>query len=315
MSCTPLLAMGLIMLTFKAMIASKKLMRRFSFLFFLIILQYALANGQVCQGSLGDPIVNITFGAGPNPGTPLSSSVTAYSYVGNDCPGDGFYSIRNRTSSCFSNSWFTLNKDHTGDLNGYFMLVNASYSPSVFYVDTIRGLCPSTNYEFAAWIVNVSTNRSSCGPPYIQPNLTFRIEKLDGTLLKSYQTGEIFPNGGLWQQYGAFFQTPNTVSDLVFKIYNNAPGGCGNDLALDDITFRACGPQLTTLVVNGPSTLLTACVGVSAKYQFTSKISPAFLLPFYQWQQRTTNGVWQVIFGANGDTLVQNLPAPSPAGT
>jgi len=67
----------------------------------------------------------------------------------------------------------------------------------------------------------------------------FQIEGTDGTVLNSYSTGNI-PNlsAPSWQQFGFFFATPVGVSDIVLKIINNSPGGCGNDLALDDITFR-----------------------------------------------------------------------------
>src|SRR5262245_61123915 len=88
---------------------------------------------QLCTVSLGDPIVNITFGAGGNPGLPLAAAATGYQFVTNDCPNDGFYTIRNGTSTCFGNSWHTLNADHTGEANGYFMLVNASFTPGAFY--------------------------------------------------------------------------------------------------------------------------------------------------------------------------------------
>ena len=44
---------------------------------------------QVCTGSLGDPVINETFGSGGNPGPQLGSSVTNYSYYSNDCPNDG----------------------------------------------------------------------------------------------------------------------------------------------------------------------------------------------------------------------------------
>src|SRR5689334_5692514 len=104
------------------------------FLFFFLFLFSGKA--QLCSGSLGDPIVNITFGAGPNPGAPLSSAATNYLYTATDCPNDGSYTVRNSTANCFSNSWHTLTSDHTGNPNGYFMVVNASYQPSSFYVDT-----------------------------------------------------------------------------------------------------------------------------------------------------------------------------------
>jgi len=47
-----------------------------------------------------------------------------------------------------------LATDHTGDPNGYFMLINASFQQGVFYLDTVKGLC-TDYYEFAAWIANV----------------------------------------------------------------------------------------------------------------------------------------------------------------
>src|SRR5215212_10718062 len=124
---------------------------------------------QLCTGSLGDPIVNITFGAGTNPGSSLTAAATNYIYVSGDCPNDGFYTVRNSTASCFSNTWISAFSDHTGDPNGYFMLVNASFNPGAFYVDTVDVLCNNTTYEFAAWIMNVLGN-NSCSPA-IQPNL------------------------------------------------------------------------------------------------------------------------------------------------
>src|SRR5215203_5999299 len=176
-------------------------------LFFVGLVLFCSANGQLCQGSLGDPIVNITFGSGNNPGPSLAAASTNYSFKSGDCPDDGYYSIVNRTSSCFSNSWHSLNSDHTGNPNGYFMLVNASFEPGAFYVDTVDVLCNNTTYEFAAWIVNVLGNHR-CSPA-IQPNLTFQIERPDGTVLKSYDTGTIPLDGSpLWKQYGFYFTTP-----------------------------------------------------------------------------------------------------------
>src|SRR5688572_5438044 len=125
-------------------------------------------RSQLCQGSLGDPLVNITFGSGPNPGPPLSAATTSYQFVSGDCPGDGFYTVRTNSSNCFGNSWHNLAADHTGN-QGYFMLVNASFQPSAFFLDTVRGLCGGTTYEFAAWVMNMLLP-SSCASAGIQPN-------------------------------------------------------------------------------------------------------------------------------------------------
>src|SRR5437762_1518240 len=102
--------------------------RRFLLLIIALIF-FDNLYAQLCQGSLGDPVVNITFGAGSNFGTPLSATLNNYNYVPDICPNDGSYTIANSTQNCFFNSWLTLSEDHTpGDANGYMMIVNASVS-------------------------------------------------------------------------------------------------------------------------------------------------------------------------------------------
>ncbi|RYY95883.1 MAG: hypothetical protein EOO11_14870, partial [Chitinophagaceae bacterium] len=273
-------------------------------------------HAQICTGALGDPIVNITFGAGANPGPALSSSVVGgYQYLSGDCPGDGFYSIRNNTAGCFGGTWHNVTTDHTGETNGYFMLVNASASPGVFYKDTIRGLCSGTTYEFSAWVLNVLKS-GSCGSSAVQPNLTFRIETVTGTLLQSSTTGTINPSASpQWQQYGLSFTTPPTVGEVVLRIVNTAPGGCGNDLILDDITFRACGPIMTPGFVGSAATTQTVCFGQAAAPQLTVALSSGYNNPRFQWQRSVNNGAWTEIPGATTQTYTAPFPAGTAAGT
>ena len=266
-------------------------------LLFLIIASSTRA--QLCQGSLGDPVVNITFGAGPNPGPSLKAATTQYSFVNFDCPNDGFYTVINKTNNCFANSWHSLSKDHTGDPNGYFMLVNASIQPNDFYIDTIRGLCTNTTFEFAAWIINVLLP-SACGGNGIQPNITFSIETTTGTLIQSVTSNNIASTSTpTWNQYGFFFKTQPGISDYVIRMRNNAPGGCGNDLALDDITFRPCGPKVTASIAGGSSTVTNLCDGDTASINLSGTISTGYTNPSYQWQLSTNNGItWNDIPGA-----------------
>jgi hypothetical protein len=65
-------------------------------LLFTAFLSVLEVNAQLCSGSLGDPVVNITFGKGPNPG--LGIPVTNYMFSGASCPNDGQYSILNSIS-------------------------------------------------------------------------------------------------------------------------------------------------------------------------------------------------------------------------
>jgi FOG: PKD repeat len=250
---------------------------------------------QLCSGSLGDPVVNITFGSGSNPGAPLSSATTNYTYVANDCPQDGMYTIINQTLSCFGNTWHSILKDHTGDPNGYFMLVNASFQPSDFYLQKVDGLCGNTTYEFAAWVMNMCLTEDR-----IKPNLTFRIEKTDGTVLQSFETGDIgITQGADWKQYGFYFTTPVNTSSVVIRITNNAPGGIGNDIALDDITFRPCGAKITASI-NGGANAVDLCEGVSTPIPLTASVSAGYNNPVFQWQKSSDNGTtWKDINGAN----------------
>lgn len=282
----------------------------------LLIFTCTKSSAQLCQGSLGDPIVNITFGSGNNPGAPLSAATTDYVYVATDCPNDGFYTVRSNTLGCFLNSWHNVSSDHTGNGNGYFMLVNATeVAGKPFYVDTVRGLCGNTTYEFASWIMNV-TAPVSCGGSSIQPNLTFEIKKTDGTLLQSYNTNNIPQTSApVWRQYGFFFVTPVGIADVVVRIVNNASGGCGNDLALDDITFRPCGPLLTPAILSQPTTTVTLCAGNAATYNFGCTVSGGYNNPVYQWQKKIDNGTWNDIPGETNLTLSSTFTGTEPVGS
>ena len=287
---------------------------RKTLLFIALVFSFR-AHAQLCQGSLGDPIVNITFGSGANPGAPLSAAATNYQFSPNDCPNDGQYTVRNRTDNCFGASWHTLNRDHTGDANGYFMLVNASFQPSAFYVDTVNLFCSNTTYEFAAWVLNVMRTTVCGGQPTMLPNLSFSIEKTDGTVLQTYNTGDIpVQNPITWNQYGFFFTAPTGVNRVVLRITNNAPGGCGNDLALDDITFRPCGP-LVDASITGNNGDVEICQGEAAQFNLNASLSSGFDDPMFQWQSSFNNGAWTDIPGSNTTDLIQVFAPNAAVGT
>jgi gliding motility-associated-like protein len=264
--------------------------------------------------SFGDPVVNITFGAGANPGPPFPAASLAYSYVGGDCPQDGSYTVRNSTFNCNGNTWHNISSDHTGDRNGYFMLINASYNPGDFYLDTVKGLCANTTYRFSAWIANVLVP-SACNSAGIHPNITFRIESTAGGVpLALIQSGDIPVAGSaVWQEYGLDFTTPAGVSEIVLRMTNNAPGGCGNDLALDDITFRPCGPRVQAGITgsNGSDTV-GFCVDAQTPQTFTGAVSPGYNAPRYQWQtSQDTGRNWSDIPGQTNTTYTRLPGGPA----
>ena len=279
----------------------------FRFLFPLIIVfSPGIINSQICSGSFGDPVVNITFGQiGAPQGTNFVPS-SSYKYQTVDCPDDGFYTVTNATSNCFGNTWYTVSKDHTG--GGNFMLVNASFDPGDFFLTSVTDLCPNTTYEFSSWVMNVITRFNS-----ILPNITFRIEQPDGTVLARYDTGDIPVTAGPeWKQYGFIFTTPPTNAVIVLRMTNNAPGGIGNDIALDDITFRPCGATIIAGIQNNPTDTVNVCEGDRTNYTFSGSASSAFQTPVNRWQLSTDLGkTWNDIAGATTLTYLRfSTPAP-----
>lgn len=269
------------------------------------------ASAQVCTGSLGDPVVNVNFGKGANPGSQLNAAITSYAFTSSSCPSDGSYTIVNSTSNCFGNTWHTIPEDHTAnDVNGYMMLVNASNNPGDFYIDTVNGLCPNTKYELGAWIVNV-IKPSSCNNNSNRPNLVFKIETTAGQILGTYTTGDIIAtNAPIWIQHGLFFTTPPTTSSVVIRITNTAPGGCGNDLALDDITFSPCGPTITSAGPVNNQTIIDFCKGAPTNVSISANIGSGYLLPALQWQYSSDSGSnWTDISGETSTTYRFNQTA------
>ncbi len=277
------------------------------FLLFIIAVTFcSQADGQTCSGSLGDPIINQTFGAGPNPGMALPFGVTNMSYISGNCPDDGFYTIANAINlgqNCHT-TWQVVTSDHTGDPNGYMMVINANKDPSIFFTQTANGLCPNTTYEFSAYILNLITLAAS-GPDVNEPNITFSVETIAGQVLATYNTGTLAATAGpQWNKYGTYFITPAGVTDVVVKMINNAPGGNGNDLILDDIAFRACGPIIRTGFGNLAATgAQNICEGSSAGYTLTASVGAGYVNPLMQWQLNYNNGGWTNLPGKTGPTL------------
>lgn len=236
-----------------------------------------------CNGTLGDPIKNENFGSGTSTfGPSLSNGITNYTYV-SGTPEDGQYTIA-KTISGLNGGWIQEIANHTpNDPNGYMMVVNASNSPGIFYQTNITGLCPNTTYEFSAWIINILRNAG------IKPNVRFTIEN-DGIEILQFSTNNIQENTG-WIRYAQTFVTPVNLGTLTLKMTNQNPGGGGNDLALDDITFSACGPSLIPSIENSSSTIANICEGSAETFNFNTDVTPGvYQNPKYQWQINTGNG-------------------------
>ena len=206
--------------------------------FFLWI---AFLQAQPGGCTLKPPVITINFGQGRVADINVDAP-PRYSLVWDNCPNDGYYTFTSFTSGCFRGDWFTLYEDHTpGDNDGNMMLVNASPEGGIFLNRTLSGLKGGATYEFKAWMMNVCHINGGCPP--LPSNILMRLSTTTGKLIAQFQTGELTQTTEpRWMPYTQYFTMPAGTSMLVLTMVNNTTGGCGNDFALDDITFRECVP-------------------------------------------------------------------------
>ncbi|ARN79349.1 lectin [Nonlabens spongiae] len=274
---------------------------------FIMFFAFAKAQLGFCSGESGDIIFSEDFGAGTTNGPALPTTVTNYTYV-NSAPEDGQYTISNNMGQLGS---FWNRPDHTGNSNGRMLIVNAAFNAGIFYQTSIPGLCENTPYEFSAWVFNVyNPNSNACPGVGIPIQVRFQIWDATDTVLLA--DGTMNPRGGetnpTWIQYGLTFTSEPGQNECILKLINAGDGGCGNDLAIDDIQFRPCGDAIN--VVSNGSEETIVCeedLPVSVTLDATTTTN-VFSSAEYQWQSSTDNGAnFTDIPGANGASHTTQL--------
>ena len=255
-----------------------------------------------CSGNSGEPIFTETFDTGTNYGPELDPGTTTYSFVGNSGPQDGQYTIGRNT---FSYGW-SLPSDHTvGDTNGKALIVNASFTSGEFYKTSIKNLCENTTYEFSSWLINILPS-SGCGGNGIPVNVQFEIwDETNTYRLKAGNTGNIFGSASpTWRQYGLVFQTSPGQDTVILKMINKGQGGCGNDLAIDDIVFKSCG-DLTIIEDASTNTNISICSNQTPYATILTAVpdNSVFSTHFYQWQESSDGIIWNDIVGETSQNI------------
>lgn len=197
-------------------------------------------NAQKGECTFQPPFYSIHFGRG-NVRELANAEPTGYVRVSGSCPNDGYYSYISNSDNCFNGDWHTLSEDHTpGDESGNMMLVNASYTTGAFLSTTVSGFKPGAVYELSVWMMNVCRPTDKCPSPLL-PDITIRLQTLKGQSVAQLSTGELRrKQTPEWTQYKAVFTVPKAETSFRLVMTNHTPGGCGNDFALDDISFREC---------------------------------------------------------------------------
>ena len=240
--------------------------------FIFIILSFAFSSkAQQTNCTFLPPQFTIHFGAGDIRDV-NSDDVYSYQRVSQYCPSDGYYSFASYTSECFHDDWHALYQDHTaGDANGNMLLVNAGRAGAVFLKIPVPGLKSNTIYELGLWLMNLCRPTKKCGS-LLLPDLNIRLETEEGKVVANIVTGELpRVEDPRWTQHRALFTTPASTSTLMLVMSDKNPSGCGNDFALDDITFRECVKQITQVT---PKTIPTTKPSNTSKQPATSKPAP-----------------------------------------
>ena len=276
-----------------------------SFYFYLLLLCIGStelsAQLGFCGGNSGDPIFTEDFGSGNTDGPALPAGTTTYTFT-TGTPNDGSYTISSTTNYF---GWKNI-QDHTpGDTNGKSFIVNASFTAGEFYQRQVEDLCENTSYEFSSWLINLQ-DAGGCEGNSIPVNVRFQIwDETDTILLAQGDTNSIFASSGAeWEQYALVFKTEPGQTSVILKMRNNSNGGCGNDLAIDDIVFKSCGDNVT-VSTNTNETSLVVCDNqgsVSRTLTATPDFS-IFSTHAYQWQQSTDQQVWTDIANETISTL------------
>ncbi len=188
-----------------------------------------------------------------------------------------------------------------GTNGGYMAVVNAAYGINTAVQRNITGLCGDTYYEFSAWFKNIcaacssdSTGRTfTSGAAFksyipsktlndssgVSPDVTYTIDGVD------YYTSGNITYDKRWVKKGFLFKTGPAQTSVSLTIRNNAPGGGGNDWAVDDIGLATCLPSLAMRPSNTPTYCTNGSIDMSVivntyynNYQY------------YQWERSTDGG-------------------------
>ncbi len=200
---------------------------------------------------------------------------------------------------------------------GYMLIINSAFKTDTAFQYTVNSLCPNTNYEISAWVRNIcykcgcdSNGVGATSGGYIpfapgdssgvQPNLAFDVNGID-----YYTTGNIpyigttptkSDTSNRWLKRGFTYLTGPSQTSFTLTIRNNAPGGGGNDWAMDDIAVSTCLPNMKY----SPSLNPTVCrlnpitIDDTVRSYFNNYV-------YYKWQRSTNNGAsWSDATGPLG---------------
>lgn len=223
------------------------------------------------------------------------------------------FAITDRAQRGDLTNWIPLN-DHTpADVDGRMMIVNADAAAGFFYRDTLSALCPGQQYSFSFWtaFIGNTTYGTLCDAfgGTVFPRIKCRVrDRATGLVITEASTPTI--NSTTWVQQGIKWVMPAGYSNVIFELINDAPGGCGNDLAIDDIQFGICQANPAASL----STVTSGCIGGNTTFTAAfASAADSLVVPGakdFQWQVSNDGITWfDILFANNVNHVINPLTA------
>jgi gliding motility-associated-like protein len=268
------------------------------------IFNFRTTESQFCSGVLGPTAIYENFGAGFNPGPPLSTVATNYVYKNNCGLNSGEYTRTNSTFGCRS-LWIGL-QDHTpNDINGYMLMVDGDNNTSEVYRTTATGLASSLRYEFSVWAANITSYGETT-------RLKFIIQDLAGNLLQQSDKIEVPYNpSDPWKKISFMFDLPSGSSSVQIILANENNDKDGNDFVVDDISFAPCYSPILASFSNNLNTIVDISekcnTGTNTLYSRWANQFIPYTNPSFQWEKSSNGSTnWVNIPGATSTSIIQS---------
>lgn len=211
---------------------------------------------------------------------------------------------------------------------GYMIVFNSSFGTDTAFQYNVSNVCSNTYYEISAWFKNMcykcacdSNGVSAINAPVgyiptalndssgVNPNIAFAINGIDYYTTGNLQYQGLYPatqtgsdSTNKWQKRGFTYKTGPNQTSFVLTFRNNAPGGGGNDWAMDDVKMATCLPNMQY----SPSLNPMVCQAnpITINDTITSYFNN---YSDYKWQKSTDGGsTWTDVTTATSGTPAWN---------
>jgi len=235
-----------------------------------------------------------------------------YQETGN-LSSEGSYRVINNTQQ--KPEWLN-STDHTGNTNGKMLVVNGQAETFYQHIITNTHGFIAGNYSVSLFLMNVDSI-GICSPNPLLPIATINVEYFSESNTWISLSGSPYTaspvqenNNATWINQGANFTLPATGSffpkEIRITIGDGTDGGCGNDFAMDDVSFSLC-PEGAPMPVELTSfTARQIGNGVSLNWSTSQEINNNY---FQVEKSSDGNSNWTVltsVAGAGNSQVAKN---------